>query len=224
MSRKLSTANNPPPKQALAAPEQDLTISDRELLAVALSSKDPIVAEALFSRAIPYIQRVALGHLTFRFPSIQGFDQDAVIQDVIVSIWDTRAGFKSERGTTAWVAIVTRSRAVDYLRGLNSRRSQSTLSLDSMDREVATQILSSGTEQDPAILVEREDAARATQCRIDLLIAKLPQPDREMLQMQMADTRYQDIASSLGIPLGTLKSRLFQVRQHLKRQLSSDSE
>lgn len=224
MSRKLSTANNPPPKQALAAPEQDLTISDRELLAVALSSKDPIVAEALFSRAIPYIQRVALGYLAFRFPSIQGFDQDAVIQDAIISIWESRASFKSELSTTAWVAAVTRSRAVDYLRKLHSRSSQITLSLDSLDQEAAAQIISSGPEQDPAIIAEREDTARATQGRIDLLVAKLPQPDREMLQMQMADTRYQDIASSLGIPVGTLKSRLFQVRQHLKRQLSSDSE
>lgn len=56
-------------------------------------------------------------------------------------------------------------------------------------------------------------------------IDRLPDPFRSVLVLSdIADLRYAEVAEVLGIPLGTVRSRLHRARQQLRRQLRDYAE
>jgi RNA polymerase sigma factor (sigma-70 family) len=199
-------------------------ISNRELLSIALLETNPVHSEALFNRATPFIQQVALRHMYFHFPSIQGFDRDAIIQDTLIRVWEGKWGFKPANDSAGFVGMMTRFCAVDYLRRLHTRRSQGTLSLNLLDGDLIGMSLATPESHDPAIILECDDTARATQGQIDAFIEQLSPADQALVQMQIDDASYREMARSLGLPLGTVKTRLFNVRRRLRKYLGQDAE
>jgi RNA polymerase sigma factor (sigma-70 family) len=68
-------------------------------------------------------------------------------------------------------------------------------------------------------VAERIDAAAAGR-RAALAVADLPAEQREVLLLvAWAELDYAGIASALGVPPGTVRSRLHRARQRLRRQL-----
>jgi RNA polymerase sigma factor (sigma-70 family) len=68
-------------------------------------------------------------------------------------------------------------------------------------------------------VAERVDAAAAAR-RAALAVADLPAEQREvLLLLAWAELDYAGIATALGVPLGTVRSRLHRARQRLRRQL-----
>jgi RNA polymerase sigma factor (sigma-70 family) len=68
-------------------------------------------------------------------------------------------------------------------------------------------------------VAERIDAAAAGR-RAALAVADLPAEQREvLLLLAWAELDYAGIAGALGVPLGTVRSRLHRARQRLRRQL-----
>ncbi|WP_234286338.1 RNA polymerase sigma factor [Halomonas sp. MCCC 1A11057] len=71
-------------------------------------------------------------------------------------------------------------------------------------------------EDDPGVLVEHEIILKHT---VDAL-ATLPDDTRSMFELIVdAEYSYQDTAEHLGVPVGTIRSRLSRARQMLKSQL-----
>lgn len=54
---------------------------------------------------------------------------------------------------------------------------------------------------------------------ISSIIAKFPKEFREPFSMHVAGYKYEEIAEKLGMPLGTVKSRIFLTRQNLREIL-----
>jgi RNA polymerase sigma-70 factor, ECF subfamily len=68
-------------------------------------------------------------------------------------------------------------------------------------------------------VAERVDAVAAGR-RAALAVAELPAEQREVLLLvAWAELDYAGIACALGVPLGTVRSRLHRARQRLRRQL-----
>jgi RNA polymerase sigma factor (sigma-70 family) len=68
-------------------------------------------------------------------------------------------------------------------------------------------------------VAERIDGAAAGR-RAALAVADLPAEQREvLLLLAWAELDYAGIAGALGVPLGTVRSRLHRARQRLRRQL-----
>jgi RNA polymerase sigma-70 factor (ECF subfamily) len=68
----------------------------------------------------------------------------------------------------------------------------------------------------PAELFER----RETRVRVQAAILALPMPYREVIVLRhFADLPYDEIAGTLGVPIGVVKSRLFTARQRLAQML-----
>ncbi len=58
---------------------------------------------------------------------------------------------------------------------------------------------------------------------LSLAMGRLPEPHREILQLRyFADLSYRELAESLGIPPGTVMSRLYLARKALQAQFRQD--
>ena len=72
-------------------------------------------------------------------------------------------------------------------------------------------------------LVEHRVTAAAASRRLAAGLAKLPARHRDaLLLVAWGDLSYQETASALGIPVGTVRSSLHRARDKLKRALGSD--
>jgi RNA polymerase sigma-70 factor (ECF subfamily) len=120
--------------------------------------------------------------------------QDAV-QDAFLGAWRTAAAFDARRGTAqTWLLTLVHRRAVDVVRREERRRTDP---LD--DAPVAS---GESTEEEVSVREQR----RAVQAAL----AQLPADQREVLELSYYGGLTQtELAERLGIPLGTVKSRVF---------------
>lgn len=70
---------------------------------------------------------------------------------------------------------------------------------------------------DPELLVMNEELAQI----VEKSIASMSEKLRSVLLLHdREDLAYEEIASALGVPVGTVKSRLFLARAHLQQALT----
>lgn len=88
-------------------------------------------------------------------------------------------------------------------------------------RSVATQPRAqAGEEETIDRLAAGEAAARAARA-----LAELPPHERDaLLLLAWAELSYEEIARALGVPVGTVRSRLSRARAHLRARLADDPE
>jgi RNA polymerase sigma factor (sigma-70 family) len=164
-------------------------LSDEAVVALAARSDEVAFAE-LYDR----YGGVAYG-LALRVLRDETLAQDAV-QDAFLAIWRGAARFLPERGkASTWILTLVHRRAVDLVRRENRRRVEP---LD--EREPAA---TDASVEDVAWLrLERE--------RVQAALRKLPDPQREAIELAYYGGFTQsELAERLGLPLGTIKSRMF---------------
>ncbi|MFP4282506.1 MAG: RNA polymerase sigma factor [Opitutales bacterium] len=110
----------------------------------------------------------------------------------------------------AWAHRIVARRATDWIRReARARRRQSALEAEP---EIAQ----------PAAL-EPSQERRDEHAAVRAALAELPPEQREILQLfYISELGVATIATTLGIPRGTVKSRLFHARQRLRRRLAED--
>ena len=59
--------------------------------------------------------------------------------------------------------------------------------------------------------------------QVDKVIHSIPEEMKVPFQMFVAGFKYREIAEKLGLPMGTVKSRLFFIRKRLKEELKDFS-
>jgi RNA polymerase sigma-70 factor (ECF subfamily) len=163
-------------------------LSDEALLAQMARGEEPALA-GLYDR----FGRVAYG-LAVRVLRDRALAEDAV-QDAFLGAWRTAAAFDPTRGAVStWLMTLVHRRAVDLVRREDRRRTEL---LD--DAPIAA----SETTDDAAAL-------RAERRRVQTALAQLPSDQREALELAYYGGLTQsELAERLGVPLGTVKSRMF---------------
>jgi len=135
-----------------------------------------------------------------------------VTQDVFLTLWNRPEAFDPTRaGLRGYLLLVARSRGLDRLRA-----QKATLPLH--DGEGAELPLPDG-RQDPARLAEAQDRRD----RVRGALAQLSASHRETVTRAFlqGQTR-EEIASDMGVPLGTVKSRVKYALEHLRRLLDHE--
>lgn len=126
-----------------------------------------------------------------------------------VEAWAQRSSFDPARGTqSAWLLGIATNLLRHHVRD-EARRARAHRAL-ATQRQFATLADSLQDEVLDAIVVtERSGAVRRK-------IGCIDSADREILVMAIEPgTTYQDMAEKLGIPVGTVRSRLSRARRHL---------
>lgn len=141
-----------------------------------------------------------------------GRDQaEDVVQDVFLRLWQNPDRFQADRGSLrTYLLTMIHSRAVDVLRSSTSRR----------DRERAVQSTRARrtVEELTDLLADRGGGD------VWHLLAEMTPPVREAIALAyFVGHSYQDVAAILGLPEGTVKSRIRTGLTELRRVLGPEA-
>lgn len=198
------------PVLALAEPharsamgKQHAHLSDEALVALVARGDESALAE-LYDR----VSRIAYG-LALRVLRDERLAEDAV-QEGFLGVWRTAAAFRAERAkASTWILTLVHRRAVDLVRREERRRAEP------LTDEVGDLGTVEGTEEAAWLRFERE--------RVQAALRQLPDVQREALELAYYGGFSQsELAERLGVPLGTIKSRMFAGLARL-RELLDDS-
>jgi RNA polymerase sigma-70 factor (ECF subfamily) len=132
---------------------------------------------------------------------------EEVTLDVFMQIWRTAAQYSAARGSVqAWLATMARARALDWLRSAQGRAARDSSPIE----EMAPLRISAPDPEEAAI-----DASRTALVRKHL--NALPAEQSQLIEMSFfSGFSHSEIAEKLGLPLGTVKSRIRQGMCHLR--------
>ncbi|MFN8224691.1 MAG: sigma-70 family RNA polymerase sigma factor [Gaiellales bacterium] len=182
-------------------------LSDEALVALVARGQDDALGE-LYDR----VGRVAYS-IALRIVRDDRLAEDAV-QDGFLTAWRSAATFDPSRAkASTWIITLVHRRAVDLVRREQRRRADP---LD--DAAQATFADGAGSAEEQAWLgFERERVQRA--------LTLLPDQQREALELAYYGGYSQsEIGERLGLPLGTIKSRMFAGLSRLRELLDEPSE
>ncbi len=181
----------------------DLALLSDEAVLALVSRGDEAALAALYDRfggpAYRLAQRIV------RDPSLA---EDAV-QDAFLAVWRTATSYRPDRAkASTWVLTLVHRRAVDLVRREERRRA------DPLD-DTFEPADNSRTDDEAATREERR--------RVQAALAELAPDQRQALELAYYGGLSQsEIAERLGVPLGTVKSRMFSGLARLRDSLGDD--
>jgi RNA polymerase sigma-70 factor (ECF subfamily) len=135
-------------------------------------------------------------------------------QEVFLRVFRTLSSFRGQSALRTWIYRIVINQARNRQRWWRRRHRSSQVSLDDHLQQCG-ELESSGT-----VLPDRALASKETAERIWKALDHLPFDQRTALILREIDgLRYEEIAFSLGIAVGTVKSRLTRARQALRAEL-----
>lgn len=162
----------------------------------------------LFERYRDVAYRVAM--------RITGRHADALdaVQDSFIRAFERLASFKGESTFKTWLLRIVSNRSLDLLR---KRKVRLAVSLDRPDDDGESSIVVEDERAgDPGQRIEQCEAADRIQAAID----RLPPAQKTVFAMfAIEELSYGQIAEALGIPIGTVMSRLYHARKRLQEYL-----
>jgi len=157
----------------------------------------------------------------FRF--IARYTNDAedardVAQEVFVKVYGALDSYDPRYRFSTWLFRIAGNAAIDHLR----RRKMKTVSLEVPDDggEGGSKTLDlPDLKPDPFEDLARQRLRKA----LDAAIERLPDDYRELISLRhYGEMPYEEIAELKGMPLGTVKNKLFRARQALRDLLPED--
>lgn len=156
---------------------------------------------------------------------------EEVVQETFLALWNRAELYDAEVGSlTAWLLTISRNRSVDRLRAAGRRPKAIPFSAThpEEDSEIGAleRLVAGGTVLGGADLgggPEAELDAREARDAIRAALATMPEPERQVIVLAYAeDLSQSEIASQLGWPLGTVKTRTRRALRHLREALGGD--
>jgi len=150
--------------------------------------------------------------LCYRFTG-SGAEAQDLTQEVFLRVFRTVGTFRSDEGSFGtWLARVTRNLLIDHYR--RTRQDRATDSIEDQLPRVEEEGASAMARPDQAL------AGRETSEILQQTLQKLSPDLREAVILRdLQEMEYREIAGVLGIPEGTVKSRINRGRAELSRLL-----
>jgi RNA polymerase sigma-70 factor, ECF subfamily len=136
---------------------------------------------------------------------------DDLVQDTLARAWEKRRLWQAGTDLRAWLFTVMHNVHVNQLALL--RREAANVSLDADPTGMAWQLPVRGNQVDRVELLE-----------VVAQMGRLPADQREVLLLAaVEEMRYEEIATVLAVPIGTVMSRLSRAREKLRRLIAEPS-
>ena len=178
--------------------------ADRDLVASAAQG-----LEGGFEELVRRYQRPISGYV-YRMVG----DYEAALdltQEIFIKIYGSLARYRPEFKFSTWIYKIAHNAAIDHLRR-NSGRERS---------------LTNGTESDnyelplesDGLSPEQQSEKEERRVEIECVVRSLPTAYRELVVLRHSqDLTYEEIVEVTGLPLGTVKNRLFRAREMMRQQ------
>lgn len=185
-----------------AAVDKSRELTDPELIASAIRG-----VEDGFEALVRRYQRPITGYI-FRMLGDYEASLD-VSQEVFIKVYNSLTRYSSDYKFSTWVYRIAHNAAIDHMRR-NSVCPQS-LETENADGTYQLQIES----PNPTPEQDRERSEWRTE--IENVVKRLPAAYRELILLRHSqDLSYDEIAEVTGLPLGTVKNRLFRAREMMR--------
>jgi len=188
-------------------------------IALILRSEEPQDYDVELLKAVAAGDEAALGQLYDRYRLIlfgvlmrilnNREEAEDVLQEVFLQVWRRATDFDANRGKPfTWLVTLARSRGIDRLRALASRERVAVMSVSEASEEVSD----AATD---AILSEQRGIVNSA-------LSQLPEEQKRPLMLAYFEGLTQsEIATQLGAPLGTVKTRMRSGMMKLRELLSA---
>jgi RNA polymerase sigma-70 factor (ECF subfamily) len=132
-------------------------------------------------------------------------------QEIFIKIYASLSRYRPEFKFSTWIYKIAHNAAIDHLRR-NAGRERS---------------ISNGSESEPQQLVieskglspEQQSEREERRIQIESVVRLLPTAYRELIVLRHSqDLTYEEIVEVTGLPLGTVKNRLFRAREMMRQQ------
>jgi len=184
---------------------RDLTAaSDRELVATAVSG-----VEGSFEELVRRYQRPISAYV---YRMVGNYESALdLTQEIFIKVYSSLKRYRAEFKFSTWIYKIAHNSAVDHLRR-NSTREQSLVMGPEGDQYDLP--LESGR-----LSPEQESERKERRVEIELVVRSLPANYRELIILRHSqDLSYEEIVEVTGLPLGTVKNRLFRAREMMRQQ------
>lgn len=177
-----------------------------DALELVARKQDTAAFERLFKHFAPLIKAFALSSGLHK----QGDHlPDELVQDVMLAIWRKSASYdRRKAAASTWIFTIARNQRIDMLRRLSKYRGD--VSADEIwDLESDTELF-----------------GEVRQSRVQEHVSKglhdLPVDQRQvMAKVFLEDKSHQEVADEMGLPLGTVKSRVRLAMKKMKLSLEA---
>ena len=177
--------------------------SDGELIANAISGR-----EDGFEELVRRYQKPITGYV-FRIVSDYDSALD-VTQEVFIKVYNSLHRYSSEYKFSTWLYRIAHNAAIDHLR----RNSINPQSLETENADGTYQIQIESPNRSP----EQDREISEWRTEIGQVIKRLPDAYKQLILLRHAsDLSYDEIAEVTGLPLGTVKNRLFRAREMMRQ-------
>ena len=189
------------PSAALATKEH-AAITDLELVAKSIAGR-----EDGFEELVRRYQRPITGYV---FRMLGDYDSALdVSQEVFIKVYNSLTKYSSEYKFSTWIYRIAHNAAIDHMR--RNPAVQQSLETESADGTYQLQL------ESPNPSPEKDRERSEWRVEIDKVVRCLPAAYRELILLRHAqDLSYDEIADVTGLPLGTVKNRLFRAREMMR--------
>ncbi len=186
-------------------------LPDADVVALAQQGREPAYRELIRRYERPVFS------LVYRMVRDRELSED-LTQDTFIKVLTHIEKYRSEFKFSSWLFKIANNVAIDFLR----RRQLDTVSMDgSPHASTAAEVEASSFEiADDAESPLDELAARELGTAIEQAIAKLRPEYRNCIMLRHVEGRsYEEIAATLDLPLGTVKTYIHRARHQLREAL-----
>jgi RNA polymerase sigma-70 factor (ECF subfamily) len=132
-------------------------------------------------------------------------------QEIFIKIYGSLSRYRPEFKFSTWIYKIAHNAAIDHLRRSSGR--ERSLMGGTADDQYDLPIESEGLT--PEQQTEREER----RVEIESVVRSLPTAYRELIVLRHSqDLTYEEIVEVTGLPLGTVKNRLFRARDLMRQQ------
>lgn len=132
-------------------------------------------------------------------------------QEIFIKVYSSLRRYRPEFKFSTWIYKIAHNAAVDHLRR-SSTREQSII--NGSESDTFELPIESGRPSP-----EQESERKERRIEIEAVVRTLPSNYRELIILRHSqDLTYDEIVEVTGLPLGTVKNRLFRAREMMRQQ------
>ncbi len=193
-----------PPEISLGdvAPAADITVETTNALLLRVATGDQRAFSELYDviapRMLGLVRHVLRDHA----------QSEEVVQEVLLEVWQTAPRFDPNKGkAVTWMLTMAHRRAIDRVRSAQSSRDRDTkIGIRDLDREYDS------VAESVEIRIEHD--------RVEKALSRLTELQRQAVELAYyGGYSHSEVSAMLGVPMGTVKTRLRDGMMRLREEL-----